>query len=68
MFFWLFSFNKAERDILGPWACYLYRVEYNLRVIFDFSLKFDKQIKTVFKNCFFYQRAIAKLKVFLLNQ
>lgn len=38
-------FNKAQSDILGPWACYLQDRGKNLGVIFDSSLKFDNQIK-----------------------
>ncbi len=57
--------NKAESVILGPWACYIQDRVKNLGVIFDSSLKFDNQINTVVRNCFFYLRAIAKLKSFL---
>ncbi len=45
--------NKAESVILGPWACYIQDRVKNLGVIFDSSLKFDNQINTVVRNCFF---------------
>ncbi|XP_061902364.1 uncharacterized protein LOC133649723 [Entelurus aequoreus] len=37
----------------------------NLGVIFDPDLKFDKQVKSVVKSCFFQLRTIAKIKSFL---
>ncbi len=36
----------------------------NLGVQFDVSLKFDKQINSVVKSCFFHLRLIAKVKTF----
>jgi len=37
----------------------------NLGVQFDSSLKFDKQINSVVKSCFYHLRSIAKVKLFL---
>jgi len=52
-------------DQLGPWKRYPKEQVKNLGVIFDSSITFDRQIRTVVRNCFFYLRAIAKLKPIL---
>ncbi len=40
----------------------------NLGVIFDDGLKFDKQINTVVKSCFFQLRLLAKVKHILSSK
>lgn len=52
-------------NLLGPLAPYLHSHARNLGVIFDSALKFDKQINSVVKGCFFHLRNIAKLKPLL---
>lgn len=56
--------SQMAIDHLGPWKGYLQDQVKNLGVIFDSSIIFDRQIKTVVRNCF-YLRAIAKLKPIL---
>lgn len=50
---------------LGPWKGYMQDQVKNLGVIFYSSLIFNRQIKMVVNNCFFYLGAIAKLKPIL---
>ena len=50
---------------LGPLVLNLHTHARNLGVIFDPAVKFDKQINSVVKGCFFQLRNIAKLKPFL---
>ena len=52
-------------NLLGPLAPYLHSHARNLGVIFDSALKFDKQINSVVKGCYFHLRNIAKLKPLL---
>ncbi len=62
-----FSFNSYNLDIgnLAQWITPCVR---NLGVLFDFSLKFDKQINSVVRSCFFHLRRLAKVKTLLSTQ
>ncbi len=62
-----FSFNSYNLDIgnLAQWITPCVR---NLRVLFDSSLKFDKQINSVVRSCFFHLRRLAKFKTLLSTQ
>jgi len=40
----------------------------NLCVLFDSGLKFDKQINSVVKSCFFHLQRLAKVKIFSLSK
>ncbi len=52
---------------LGNLAPFCKSIVKNLGVQFDVSLKFDKQINSVVKSCFFHLRLLAKVKLFLLT-
>ncbi len=62
-----FSFNSYNLDIgnLAQWITPCVR---NLGVLFDSSLKFDKQINSVVRSCFFHLRCLAKVKTLLSIQ
>ncbi len=60
-------FGNSESQVLsdlGNLATFQKSVVKNLGVQFDVSLKFDKQIKSVVKSCFFHLRLLAKVKPF----
>jgi len=40
----------------------------NIGVLFDSGLKFDKQINSVVKSCFFHLQRLAKVKIFSLSK
>ncbi len=50
---------------LGTWSDYYHDQVKNLGVVFDPELKFDKQINSMAKSCFFQIRSIARLKPIL---
>ncbi len=61
-------FGNSESQVLsdlGNLAPFRKSVVKNLGVQFDVSLKFDKQINSVVKSCFFHLRLLAKVKPFL---
>ncbi len=61
------SFNSYNLDIgnLAQWITPCVR---NLGVLFDSSLKFDKQINSVVRSCFFNLQRLAKVKTLLSTQ
>ncbi len=50
---------------LGDLSYYVSSCVKNLGVIFDSGLKFNKQINSVVKSCFYHLRCLAKVKPFL---
>ncbi len=62
---WFGAPNTQNSFDLGNLAPFCKSVVKNLGVKFDSYLKFDKQINTMVKSCFFHLRSIAKVKPFL---
>jgi len=62
---WFGMLNTKKYFDLGELTPFCKYTMKNLGVQFDSSLKFDKQISSVVKSCFFHLRSIAKVKPFL---
>ncbi len=62
---WFGGPNVPELSILGELTPFCKPVVKNLGVLFDNTLKFDKQINSVIKSGFFHLHLVAKVKPFL---
>ncbi len=59
-----YFYDLGDLD-LGDLSSYVSPCVKNLGVLFDSGLKFDKQINSVVKSCFYHFRRLAKVKSFL---